>query len=73
MIIEKLPAVQRLSESEKLALAAELVEQATLGESGEPDPRIVEILDERLAEFRRHPENASSWAEVKARILASNA
>jgi len=60
MIIENLPAVQLLSEGEKLTLAAELVEQATLGENGEPDPRIVELLNERLAEFRRNPESGSS-------------
>ena len=29
-----------------------------------------QILDERLAEFERHPDEGQSWDEVKADILA---
>ena len=71
MIVEQLPEVQRLSPERKLALAAELFEGATDCIAEEPDPEIVRLLDERLAEHRENPSSASPWSEVKARVLGS--
>ncbi len=71
MIVEQFPEVQRLSPERKLALAAELFEDATDCHAEQPDPQIVKLLDERLAEYRENPSSASAWNEVKARILAS--
>jgi len=71
VIVEQLPEVQRLSPERKLALAAELFEDATDCTAEEPDPEIVKLLEERLAEFQSDPASASPWSEVKARILKS--
>jgi len=71
MIVEQLPEVQRLSPERKLALAAELFESATDCNAEEPDPEIVKLLDERLAEYRENPSSTSPWSEFKARILGS--
>lgn len=59
MIFETLPEVQRLSPEHKLLLAAELFEDATAHESGEPDPDYGRILDQRLQEYRDNPDGAS--------------
>ncbi|MBU6179261.1 MAG: addiction module protein [Verrucomicrobia bacterium] len=71
MIVEQLPEVQKLSPEMKLALAAELFEEATEFLPGSPDPEVVALLDERLAEYRAKPEETAPWSEVKARILRS--
>lgn len=69
MIVEDYPEIQRLSPELKLALAAELLEQATDQIAEQPDPEIVRLLDERLLDYQRDPSSASPWSEVKARIL----
>lgn len=69
VIVEQLPEVQRLSPERKLTLAAELFEDATDCRAEHPDPEIVRLLDERLAEHRENPTSATPWNEVKARIL----
>jgi hypothetical protein len=71
MIVEQLPEVQKLSPERKLALAAELFEDTTDSTVENPDPEIVRLLEERLAEFRTNPASASPWTAVKARILGS--
>jgi hypothetical protein len=71
MIVEQLPEVQKLSPEMKLALAAELFEEATELLPGSPDPEVVALLEERLAEYRAKPEESAPWSEVKARILRS--
>lgn len=69
MIVEQFPKVQRLTPERKLALAAELFEDATDSNIEEPDPEIVRLLEERLAAFNKDSSAASPWSEVKARIL----
>ena len=71
MIVEQFPELERLSPERKLALAAELFEDATDCSSEQPDPEIVKLLDERLAEYEKDPSSGSPWSEVKARILGS--
>ena len=71
MIVEQLPEVQKLSPERKLALAAELFENATDSTVEDPDPEIVRLLNERLADYEKNPGSASPWSEVKARILGS--
>jgi putative addiction module component (TIGR02574 family) len=73
MIVETLPAVQSLTLENKLLLAAELFEVATDCSAEEADPKVVEALDRRLAEYRDNPASASPWSAVKARILGSGA
>ena len=69
MIVELLPEVQKLSPEDKLAVAAELFEEAADWSSEAPDAELLAVLNERLAEYRANPEAASSWSDVKARIL----
>jgi hypothetical protein len=71
MIVEQYPELQRLSPERKLALAAELFEDATDCTVEQPDPEIVRLLDERLAEYEGNPASGSPWSEVKARIIGS--
>jgi hypothetical protein len=71
MIVEQYPEIQRLSPERKLALAAELFEDATDCRSEQPDPDIIRLLDERLAEYEKNPSSGSPWSEVKLRILGS--
>ncbi len=71
MIVEQLPEVQKLPLEMKLALAAELFEEATESLVEEPDPELVDLLHRRYEEYRSNPSDASPWSEVKARILGS--
>ena len=66
MIVDQFPEIERLSPERKLALAAELFEDAT----EQPDPEIIKLLDERLAEYQKDPSSGSP-SEVRARILGS--
>ena len=71
MIVEQYPELQRLSPERKLALAAELFEDATDCTAAQPDPEIIKLLDQRLAEYEWDPSSASPWSEVRARFLGS--
>lgn len=66
------PELDLLPPDEKMLLAAELWEEAvsTGKDIPEPDPKIVAILEERLEDYRRNPESALSWEEVKRKIRA---
>ncbi|MEM8955595.1 MAG: addiction module protein [Verrucomicrobiota bacterium] len=70
MIVEQYPELQELSPERKLALAAELFEDATECIAEQPDPEIIKLLDERLKQYEKDPSSGSPWEEVKARILA---
>ena len=70
MIAESIPQLSSLSSDEKILLAAELWRDAA-GDHGEPpEPKLVAALRERLAWYREHPTEVSTWAEVRARILS---
>jgi putative addiction module component (TIGR02574 family) len=72
MIAENIPQLNSLSSDEKILLAAELWRQAA-GEKGEaPNPELVAALRERLAYYREHPTEVSTWEEVRARILGQD-
>lgn len=71
MIVEEYPELQQLSPERKLALAAELFEDVTDCTAEEPDPEIIKLLENRLAEYEKDPSSGSPWSEVKARILGS--
>ncbi len=70
MIVEQYPELQLLSPERKLALAAELFEDATDCAATKPDPEIIKLLDQRCAEYERDPLAGSPWSEVRARILS---
>ena len=71
MIVDEYPELQRLSPERKLTLAAELFEDVTDCTTEKPDPEIIKLLDDRLAEYEKDPSSGSPWSEVKARILGS--
>jgi len=70
MISEKIPAIADLSPEEKLILAGELWTSSTDHSQEQPDPQIVALLQERLAQYQANPEAVSPWSEVKERILS---
>lgn len=72
MILEKFPEVQRLSASEKLMFVSELWNELEAHPSEVPvSPEIIAELDRRMERFRQHPEEFTTWEEVKARVLGS--
>lgn len=72
MIAERIPDLKKLTLQEKLALAGELWDEVASSEECLPPRRDhVQFLEERLAEYKRNPEDVSPWEEVKRRILAS--
>jgi len=71
MIAESIPQLRSLSSDEKILLAAELWREAIGVEEDAPSPQLVAALRERLAYHREHPEEVSTWEEVRARILST--
>ena len=72
MIVETIPEIQKLSESEKMILIGEIwegigVEDTQVEISGEIEAE----LDRRWEHFLANPGMAKSWEEVKERILSS--
>ena len=70
MIAETIPGLKDLSAEQKVLLAAELWRDAIAAEDKTPDPKLVEALRERLAYYKEHPDEVSTWEEVRARVLA---
>ena len=74
MITEKIPGLQKLSDSEKLLLINELWDSLAEGKDTLPVPESHKrILDERLREHEENPDEGSSWEEVRSRILGDKA
>jgi len=71
MILDQVPAVQKLSAEEKWQLIDELWQQLLPPANPEPQAEIVRLLESRLAEYRKNPAMAAPWAEVKARLRAA--
>jgi len=69
MIIEKIPDIQKLTPEEKAILADELWAEAGYSEDDFPlSDEHIKLLEERWKHYLEHPETASTWEEVKARI-----
>jgi putative addiction module component (TIGR02574 family) len=70
MGIADFPQIRELSVSEKLLLVEELwSEIASKSESLEIPGWHKRELDQSLEDYKRNPQEGSSWAEVKSRIL----
>ena len=70
MIIERLPQVQSLSDEEKWMLVDELQSSLLATDEGEmADPRIIAILEKRMAEYEAHPETGTTWEAVRERLF----
>ncbi len=73
MIIDTIPELRKLSNSEKLLLINELWDSLSSQEDVLPVPEShKKILDERLRDHEANPEPVSTWEEVKSRILKKN-
>jgi len=71
MGIADFPQIRELSVSEKLLLVEELwSEIASKSESLEIPDWHKRELDQSLEDYKRSPQEGSSWAEVKSRILS---
>ena len=68
MMIDSLPEVQRLSDTEKFQLASELWDQLSTSDAIEPDAAIVRLLEQRYADFKAGLHPSSRWDELKKRI-----
>ncbi len=73
MILEQLPEVQKLPADQKRQLAEELWLSADDANETTVDPVILELLDQRLAQYEADPLAASSWQQVRERVFRSHA
>jgi len=72
MILEQFPEVQRLTPAEKLIFVSELWNDLEAHPSEVPVSReILAELDRRMAHFREHPEQFTTWESVRERILGA--
>jgi hypothetical protein len=69
MIAETIPGLGALSPDQKIILAAELWRDAAGRAGDDPSPALVKALNERLGFDRQHPEQVSTWEEVRSRIV----
>jgi putative addiction module component (TIGR02574 family) len=70
MLLDSFPEVKRLSPAEKLAMVGELWDDLASQPSNVPVSReIVEELDRRMAHFREHPEEFTTWEAIQEKVL----
>lgn len=70
MILERYPELQKLSPAEKLILLSELWDDVSTNPENVPvSHQHLAELDRRVAEYRRHPSDVTSWEAIKTRIL----
>ena len=70
MILEKIPAVNSLSATEKLLLVSELWDDLAAHPTEVPVSREqIAELDRRMEEYRRDPGQVTSWEAIQQRIL----
>ncbi len=70
MILEKIPAVSRLTPAEKLILVTELWDDLAAHPADFPVSReqFAEV-ERRMEEYRRDPSQVTTWEVVQKRIL----
>jgi len=74
MILERFPEVRKLSPSEKLMFVSELWNELEAHPSDVPVSReIIAKLDLRMENLRQHPDQFTTWEEVKKSIPGSPA
>ena len=69
IIAEQYPGLLARPDEDKLQLVEELLADV-MGGDPEADPVLLELIESRWAEYQAHPERVSSWADVKARLVA---
>lgn len=74
MILDAFPQLHQLTKAEKLLLANELWEEISDDASEIPlTSEQISELDRRMAHHREHPEEVTSWEEIKARLQKKRA
>jgi len=69
MILDSFPELHRLTTVEKMLLANELWEEVADDPAEIPLTREqVAQLEDRMAHYRAHPEEVTTWEEIKARL-----
>ncbi|MBW0000183.1 MAG: addiction module protein [Verrucomicrobia bacterium] len=72
MILERYPALRRLSPAEKLALVTELWDDLAAHPADAPvSPEHLAELDRRMEDYRNGPSQVTTWEAIKERILGS--
>jgi putative addiction module component (TIGR02574 family) len=72
MIVERIPELKALSSEEKLLLVGELWDELAADPKALPArPDHINVLQERLEHYRKHPDDVTAWEAVRARILSS--
>ena len=72
MIAEKLPDLKKLTVSEKKQLLEELWDDIRHSEEELPiESTTLQLLEKRREEYIADPDSASTWEEVKKRLLGS--
>ena len=72
MIAEKLPDLKKLTVSEKKQLLEELWDDIRHSEEELPiESSTLQLLEQRREEYIADPDSASTWEEVKKRLLGS--
>jgi len=69
-ILEKIPAIQELSDADKRQLIDELWTEMDGSPDASVSPEIISLLDGRMEDYRKNPESTSTWDEVKQRLQA---
>ncbi len=70
MILETIPDVNRLTAAEKLLLVGELWDDLAAHPTEIPVSREhIAELDQRMDEYRRNPNQVTSWEDIQHRIL----
>lgn len=70
MMLDSFPEVKRLSPAEKLTMVGELWDDLASHPSDVPvAPEIVEELDRRMAHFREHPDEFTTWEAIQEKVL----
>lgn len=68
MIDDRYPELANLDPNEQLELASELAKRAMKStECSELSDKAVNLLEERLDYFHKHPETGVAWEDLKAR------
>ena len=70
MIAERFPEIAQLPDEDKLTLMAELWQDVT-DDAADESPELTAFMEQRWQKCLQHPERASPWVQVKARILTS--
>lgn len=68
MIREKLPAIDDLSDYDKMVLLEELLSELEVKVLPEPDPQVIAILRARWEDYLRNPESAIPGEEFLRRL-----